>query len=424
MATDSYSPSPDPSSDHQLDSPTAFGTIVVVNNDLRRIYLDHAATTPLDPSVFDAMKPYMLEKYGNPSSPHSFGREARAAIDEARDIAASALGASAAEIYFTSGGTEADNLAILGGAQANRARGRHIITSAVEHRAVLEACAHLEPLGFSVTYLPVDRCGVVHPDDLRKALTPETILVSIMHANNEIGTFNPIAELAAIAREAGAIFHTDAVQSFGQVPIDVNALGVDMLSLSAHKIYGPKGVGALYVRSGIRFSPLFFGGAQERARRPGTENAAGIVGLGAAAKLALSVMDEASARIKELRDYFETELISRLTDSEQKPSDHSQPILLNGHPTARLPGISNIAFPGIECEMLLLNLDLEGVAASSGSACSAGAFEPSHVLAALGLPPEIVQASLRFSLGRGTTREEIDRVLDILPPIVARLRGR
>jgi cysteine desulfurase len=382
-----------------------------VKANTRRIYLDHAASTPVDPAVFEAMRPYLLEVYGNPSSQHSFGREARSAIDDARDAVSGAIGASSSEIYFTSGGTESDNLAVIGGARALSGRGMRVVISAAEHHAVFGASERLKAEGFEVAIAPVDAFGVVHPEALRDVMTPDTTLVSIIHANNEIGTLNKAADLADVAHEYGAVFHTDAVQSFGVVPVDVGSLGVDMLSVSAHKIYGPKGVGALYVRSGVRVDPLLHGGSQERERRPGTENLPGIVGFGAAAGLAVAMMEDASSRIRELRDYLESALIARIPD-----------VRVNGYREDRVPGISNLAFPGAEREIMLLNLDLEGVAVSAGSACSAGAPEPSHVLEALGLGTEVVQSSLRFSVGRGTTRGEIDRVIDILQPIVERLR--
>ncbi|MDO8684494.1 MAG: cysteine desulfurase NifS [Armatimonadota bacterium] len=378
----------------------------------KMIYLDHAATTPVDPSVFAAMTPFLTEKFGNPSSVHSFGREVRAAIDEARDSIASTIGASSSEIYFTSGGTEADNLAILGAARANRAKGDHIIISAIEHHAVLEACEHLMEEGFRVSYLPVNRDGLVDPNDVTAAINKDTILVSVMHVNNEIGVIEPISAIGRIARENGALFHTDAVQSFGVLPIDVDRLNVDLLSASAHKIYGPKGSGFLYVRTGVRIQPLQFGGSQERERRPGTENVAGIVGLRAAAELAVSQLDTAPTRLAALRDRLIDGIFNRI------PGAH-----LNGHRELRAPGNANISFEGVEGESLLLNLDLEGIAASSGSACSAGSLAPSHVLTALGLPHELAQGSLRLTVGRGTTEEDIDTVIDSLESIINRLRG-
>jgi cysteine desulfurase len=374
------------------------------------IYLDHAATTPIDPAVFEAMTPYLTEKFGNPSSVHAQGRAARAAIDEARDAVASAVGAPASEIHFTSGGTEADNLALLGVARANRAKGDHIITCVTEHHAVLEACGELVKEGFRVTYLPVDLDGLLDPDDVASAIDDGTILVSVMHVNNEIGVIQPISSIGRVAKERGVLFHTDAVQSFGVLPVDVDHLNVDLLSASAHKIYGPKGAGFLYVRSGVRISPLQFGGSQERERRPGTENVAGIVGLRAATELAVSQMEITSNRLAALRDYLIDSILDRIPGTS-----------LNSHRTLRAPGNANISFQGVEGEMLLLNLDLEGIAASSGSACTAGSVTPSHVLRALG--GESSQGALRLTLGRGTTKDDLDEAIASLESIVRRLRG-
>ena len=376
----------------------------------RRIYMDHAATTPVDPRVVDAMLPFFTERFGNASSVHQFGQEAREAVERAREGVARAIGARPSEIVFTSGATEADNFAILGAAWANEDRGRHIITSAVEHHAVLEPCRFLESRGFEVTYLPVDPYGRVDPDDVRRAIRPDTILISVMHANNEIGTLQPVAEIARVGRERGILVHTDAAQSVGILPVHVDALGVDLLSLSAHKRYGPKGVGALYIRRGSRVARILHGGAHERNRRAGTENVPGIVGLGAALDLALQVMEDEAARLRRLGDRLRAGLAQ--IDGAR----------LNGHPTERLPGLLSISFAGTDSESLLLALDLRGVAASSGSACTAGSLEPSHVLSAIGLPPEVAAGTLRFSLGRGTTEEEVDQVVALMPEIVAAVR--
>ncbi len=380
---------------------------------MHRVYLDHAATTPVHPAVAEAMARCLAETYGNPSSIHGFGREAKKAVEAAREQVAALIGARPQEIVFTSGGTEADNLAVLGAARARRDRGNHVITSAVEHHAVLDACEHLAGReGFRVTVLPVDGAGRVDPDELRRALTPETVLVSVMLANNEVGTVQPIRELAAIAKAAGALFHTDAVQGAGQIPVDVDALGVDLLSLSAHKFYGPKGAGALYVRKGVRLQPLVHGGGQERRLRPGTPNVPGIAGLGVAAELARREMAERAAHVARLRERLLAGLLERVPD-----------LAVNGHPEERLPGLLNVSVLGVEGESILLNLDLKGIAASSGSACAAGSTEPSHVLKAMGLAPAALHGALRFSLGRGNTDADVDRLLEVLPPIVERLRA-
>lgn len=380
---------------------------------MRRIYMDHAATTPVDPRVVEAMLPYLTEKYGNPSSIHWFGREARAAVDRARGITAELLGAAdPSEIIFTGSASEADNLAIKGVAHALRDKGRHLITSAIEHHAVYDAMAYLGREGYEVTYLPVDADGLVDPDDLRRAIRDDTILVSIMHANNEVGTVEPLAELAAAAKERGVLFHTDAVQSVGAIPVHVRELGVDFLSLSAHKFYGPKGVGALYARRGTRLTQLIHGGAHERNRRAGTENVAGIVGLAEALRLAVAEMPERRPRIEALRDRLIDGILDRI-----------QHVRLNGHRARRLPGNANFSFEFIEGESLLLNLDLAGVAASSGSACTSGSLEPSHVLLGMGLCHEIAHGSLRLTLGRENTAEDVDYVLGILPGIVEKLRA-
>ena len=379
---------------------------------MKRIYLDYAATTPVHPDVLKAMLPYFHEGFGNPSSIHACGQEAKRAVEEARTSVARLISAEAEEICFTSGGTEADNFALEGVAFADEKKGSHIITTAIEHHAILETCKFLEKRGFKVTYLPVDKYGMVDPDDVKKAITPQTILISVMHANNEIGTIQPLAEIGKIAREAGVYFHTDAVQTVGHIPIDVNALGVDLLSTSAHKLYGPKGIGALYIRKGTRIAPFMHGGGQERGRRAGTENVPGIFGFGKAAEIALPEMNEEAARLTELRDEFIAELQTRIDD-----------IHLNGHPVKRLPNNVNVSISFVEGEAMLLNLDMAGICASTGSACSSGNLEPSHVLLATGCSHERAHGSLRFTLGKWTTGEELEKVLDVLPPIVTKLRA-
>ena len=376
-----------------------------------KIYMDNAATTPLKREVLDAMMPYLTEEYGNASSIYATGRDAKRALDEARQTVADALGAKANEIYFTSCGSEADNWAIQGVAYANKNRGRHIISSQIEHHAVLHTLQYLEKQGFEVTYLPVDEYGLVRIDDLRDAIRPDTILITIMYANNEIGTIEPISELAQIAREHKIPFHTDAVQAVGHVPINVKELGVDLLSLSAHKLYGPKGVGALYIKNGVKLDNFLHGGAQERGRRAGTENVAGIVGLAKAIELATADIDGNMARLTALRD--------KLISGIQAQIPYCR---LNGHPTKRLCNNVNFSFEFIEGESLLLMLDMKGVAASSGSACTSGSLDPSHVLLAIGLKHEIAHGSLRLSIGDFTTEEDIDYVLEVLGPIVQRLR--
>ncbi len=379
---------------------------------MKRIYLDHAATTPLDPQVLEKMLPYLTEYFGNPSSIHSFGRDTRKAVEDARAIVAKEIGADGPqEIIFTGGGSESDNLAIKGVALANRERGSHIITTAIEHHAVYDTTHFLEKEGFKVTYLPVDADGLVNVNDLINRLTDQTILVSIMHANNEVGTIQPIAEIGRILRERKILFHTDAVQSVGSIPVNVKELSVDMLSMAAHKFYGPKGVGALYVRKGVKLAPVIHGGAQERNRRAGTENVAGIVGLAKALQLANEHLAENQPRITELRDY--------LIDKVLEKFEH---VRLNGHRTQRLPGNVNFSFEFIEGESLLLNLDLKGIAASSGSACTSGSLEPSHVLLGMGICHEIAHGSLRLTIGKSNTKEEIDYVLEVLPEIVNKLR--
>ena len=380
---------------------------------MKRIYLDHAATTSTDVEVVKAMEPYFSFKYGNPNSVHSFGQEAREAVEEAREKIAHLIGANSSEIVITAGGTEADNYAIKGIAWANRKKGNHIITSKIEHHAVLHSCQFLEKQGFKVTYLPVDKYGLIDPEDVERAITDNTILVTIMHANNEIGTIEPIKEISKVVKKVGIYFHTDSVQTTGHIPIDVNDLGVDMLSMSGHKFYGPNGVGALYLRKGTRIVTLIDGGAQEKNRRAGTENVAGIVGLGKAAELAEKrLLQGKEDEVIKLRD----KLIKGITEK----IDHTY---LNGHPTKRLPGNANFCFEFIEGESMLLSLDMEGVAASSGSACTSGSLTASHVLLAIGLPPEIAHGSLRLTLGKDNTEKEIDYVIDILPGIIEKLRA-
>ncbi|MBM4445695.1 MAG: cysteine desulfurase NifS [Chloroflexi bacterium] len=377
---------------------------------MKRIYLDHAATTPAHPEVVQAMLPFFGESFGNPSSIHFFGQESRAAVDEARAMVAALIGAQSEEIIFTSGGTEADNLALKGIALANRQRGNHIITTAIEHHAVLRSCRSLEEAGFLVSYLPVDGYGLVDPDEVNKAIRLGTILVSIMHANNEVGTIQPVAEIAAIARERGVYLHTDAVQTVGHLPVDVDALGVDLLSMSAHKLYGPKGIGALYVRRGTRIAPFMHGGGQERGLRASTENTPGIVGFGKAAELARGEAE--AGHLAALRDMLIQALLQGI------PQLH-----LNGHPSQRLPNNVNLGMEFIEGEAVAISLDLEGIAASTGSACSSHELEASHVLLAMGVPAVLARGSIRFSLGRSTTEDEVRRVAEVLPRIVARLRA-
>lgn len=373
------------------------------------IYMDHSATTPVREEVLEAMLPYYKDQYGNPSSLHSQGRVVRQAVEEARQLVADALGVGTAEIYFTAGGTESNNIALRGTAKKNKKPG-HIITSAIEHHAVLDVCRDLEKEGHRVTYLAVDQAGLVDPAAVEAAITPETLIVSIMAANNEIGTIQPIGEIGKLARKHGILFHTDAVQVIGHLPFDVSKIDVDFISMSAHKFNGPKGIGALYVRKGSKVEPPYCGGGQERKLRPGTENVPGIVGMGRALQLAVSEIPTKKAHLEGLRD--------RLIDGLMKIDQ----VVLNGHPTQRLPGNANLSFKHIEGESILLSLDLEGVAASSGSACSSGSLEPSHVLSAIGLDHSTAHGSIRFSLGRGNTEEEIDHVLQIMPSIVDKLR--
>lgn len=378
-----------------------------------RIYLDHAATTPTDPQVVQAMLPYMTEIFGNPSSIHAAGRRARRGLEDARAAIARELGvADTAQIIFTAGGSEADNLAVKGVAESLKGKGNHIITSSIEHHAVLDACKSLEKQGYEVTYLPVDDQARVRVEDLEAAITDRTILVTIMHANNEVGTVQPIREISQILKPRGILFHTDAVQTVGTIPVNFEDLGVDLLSLSAHKFYGPKGIGALVIRKGVRLYPQIHGGAQERGRRAGTENLAGAVGMAKALEIANANIAFTGERISRLRD--------RLIDTVLSQFDH---VRLNGHRTERLPGNANFSFEFIEGESLLLNLDLKGIAASSGSACTSGSLDPSHVLLSMGLCHEIAHGSLRLTLGKSTTDQDIDEVLQVLPEIVERLRS-
>ncbi|MBQ4167868.1 MAG: cysteine desulfurase NifS [Clostridia bacterium] len=378
---------------------------------MKRVYLDNAATTRLLPEVLEEMVPYMTELYGNPSSPHDFGQKAASGLSKARQQVADAINADPSEIIFMSGGSEADNTAIRGIAERYSKKGKHIITTAVEHHAVLHTCQLLERNGYEVTYLPVDEYGMVTVDQVREAMRPDTVLVTVMFANNEVGTIMPIAEIGALCHEKGVYFHTDAVQAVGHLPIDVKAMHIDMLSMSAHKFHGPKGVGALYVRRGIVLPPLIYGGAQERNRRAGTENVPGIVGMGKAIEMALDGLDEKAERMKALRDRLIRELPERIPE-----------IKLNGHPTVRLPNNVNFSIKYIEGESILLMLDLNGIAASSGSACTSGSLDPSHVLLAMGLTHEIAHGSVRMTLSDETTEEDIEKVLEVLPMVAERLR--
>ena len=376
------------------------------------IYLDHAATTSVKPEVLDAMLPYFTEKYGNPSSIYSLGRENKKAIDDAREKVANSLGAQPKEIFFTSGGTEADNWALEGVAFANMAKGKHIITSNIEHHAILHTCKFLEKQGFEITYVPVDKYGIVHVEDIDKAIRPDTILISIMFANNEIGTIQPIKEIGALAKKKGIYFHTDAVQAIGNVHIDVKDMNIDLLSLSAHKFYGPKGVGVLYIRDGVRINSFMNGGAQERGRRASTENVASIVGLGKAIEIANNNIDEYNLKLTKLRDKAIKEILKQIPYSR-----------LNGDQVQRLPGNVNISFEFIEGESILLMLDMKGICASSGSACTSGSLDPSHVLLAIGLPHEIAHGSLRLTFGEENTDSDLNYLLETLPPIIEKLRA-
>jgi cysteine desulfurase len=378
-----------------------------------RIYLDHNATTPVDRVAAEAMMRALEHLFGNASSVHYYGQQAKAAIDDARSAVAALIGAEPAEVIFTSGGTEADNFAIRGAAEALEVTGRrHLITSGIEHEAVLNTFKALAKRGWRTTVLPLDQTGLVAPDRLRSVMTDDTALVSIMHANNEIGTIQPIGELAAIAHGHGALFHTDAVQSAGKIPVNVRTLGVDLLALSGHKFYGPKGIGALWVKRGVRLSPFLSGGKQERNRRAGTENVPGAIGMGAAAGLAMQKMNSEAARLSTLRDRLENGILSSVPNTD-----------VNGSREARVPNTTNISFDRIEAESLLIALDLDGVAVSTGSACSSGTLEPSHVLKAMNLSSHRAQNSIRFSLGASNTEEQIDHVISILPRIVTKLRS-
>lgn len=376
------------------------------------IYLDNAATTRTAKEVVDAMLPYFTELYGNPSSVYSFSQKSKEAITTARETIAEALGAKTEEIYFTAGGSEADNWALKAAAEAYRAKGNHIITTKIEHHAILHTGEWLEKQGFEVTWLPVDEYGMVRMEDVKRAIRPTTILISVMFANNEIGTIQPIQKIGELAREHGILFHTDAVQAFGQLPIQVDELHIDMLSSSAHKLNGPKGIGFLYIRKGVKIRSFVHGGAQERKRRAGTENVPGIVGYGAAVARAMRTMEERSKKERELRDY--------LIDRVLREVPYTR---LNGHPTMRLPNNANFSFQFIEGESLLIMLDMDGICGSSGSACTSGSLDPSHVLLAIGLPHEIAHGSLRLTLGEETTREEIDYVVESIKKIVEKLRG-
>jgi cysteine desulfurase len=376
------------------------------------IYLDHAATTPLDPEVLATMLPYLGEVYGNPSSIYSLGRKARSALDDARDIVAQVLGCEARELIFTSGGSEADNLAIRGVATRNRERGNHLVCSQVEHHAVLHTCQDLERQGFDVTYLPVDGDGRVAPRDLSAALRPETILVSVMLGNNEVGTLEPVRQLAALTHEqSSAYFHTDAIQAFGKVPVRVDDLGVDLLSISAHKIYGPKGAGCLYVRMGTRIESMITGGGHERNRRAGTENVAGIAGLGKAVEIAARDFESDSAHVHQVRDRLSEGVLSAVPGAR-----------ISGHPTERLPHHASFVIGDVAGDSLLMRLDREGVYASSGSACTSGSLEPSHVLLAMGITPEEALGSLRLTVGKGTTNADVDAAVEVIEEAVGALR--
>lgn len=379
---------------------------------MRKVYLDNAATTALSPKVLEKMMPYLTDIYGNASSPHSFGQTARIGVEHAREQVARAINADPSEIVFTGCGTESDNTVLFGVAERYAKKGDHIITTNVEHHAILHSCAALEKKGIKVTYLPVDKDGLVTPEQVRDAITDKTILVSVMFANNEVGTIMPIPEIAAVCHEKGVLFHTDAVQAAGHIPIDVKVMGIDMLSISGHKFHGPKGVGVLYERKGIRLPSYIIGGEQEKGRRAGTENVAGIVGLGEALELAVTNMSETSARMTRMRD--------RLIEGIEATIPE---VKLNGHRTKRLPNNVNFSIKYIEGESILLMLDMAGIAASSGSACTSGSLDPSHVLLALGLTHEVAHGSVRMTLGDDTTDEDIDYVLETLPKVAHRLRA-
>ncbi len=377
----------------------------------RTVYLDHAATTYVKPEVFEAMKPYFSEHFGNASSIYSLGRDSKKAVEESREKVAKAIGAEPKEVYFTGSGSEADNWALKGIAAAYKKKGNHIITSAIEHPAIMSSCKYLEGEGFEITYVPVDSDGLVSPEQIRNAIKENTILISIMFANNEIGTIQPIKEIGAIAKEKGVLFHTDAVQAVGNVNIDVKDLNVDLLSLSGHKFYGPKGIGALYIKKGVKISSFIHGGQQERGKRASTENVPGIIGLGRAIELATQNLDEYNKKLIELREKTIEGLFAKVPY-----------IRLNGHRHNRLPGNVNISFEFIEGESLLLMLDMKGIYGSSGSACSSGSLDPSHVLLAIGLPHEIAHGSLRLTFGDENTQEDVDYILEVIPQMVSKLR--
>jgi cysteine desulfurase len=379
---------------------------------MKKVYLDHNATTPMRPEVLEAMLPYLKERFGNASSIYGLGQEAKVALEEARERVSQVLGASPSEIFFTSGGTESDNLAIKGVAFANSKKGKHIITSKIEHPAVLESCKFLEEEGFEVAYLPVDSQGFVRPEDLRKGIREDTTLVSVMHANNEVGTVQPIEELSEIAKEKEAYFHTDAVQTVGKIAIDLQRLNVGMLSMSGHKIYGPKGVGALYVRKGVRITPWVHGGHHERSRRAGTENVPGIVGFSKALELLDQERERHNRHLKSLTETFYRRLTESIPD-----------VILHGDLNRRIPNTLSLSFKGVEGESVILSLDMKGVAVSTGSACSSGTLEPSHVLSAMGIDPAIAQGAIRFSFGKDNTTDDAEYVAGILPEIVSRLRS-
>ena len=379
---------------------------------MNKVYLDHSATAPMEPEVLEAMLPYFQNKFGNSSSVHSFGREAKVALEEAREAVGQFIRSKAIEVYFTSCGTEADNLALKGIAFSLKDKGNHIVTSTIEHHAILHTCEYLEKHGFEITYLDPDQYGTINPDAVANAITDKTILVSIMHANNEVGTINDINKISNITKEKNVLFHTDAVQSFGKLPINVTETPIDLMSFSAHKIYGPKGTGGLYIRKGIQIEPMILGGQHERNRRAGTENIAGIIGLVKAIELCDKKMDDDYKNISQLRDLLHKKIIENISK-----------IHFNGHPQNRLAGHLNLSFEAVEGESILLSLDLKGIAASSGSACTSGSIDPSHVLLAMKTKPELAQSAIRFTLGRHNTIEEINYVVEILPKIIHRLRS-
>ena len=384
---------------------------MVLSFRVRRVYLDNNATTRVDPQVLEAVLPHFLEDFGNASSIHEYGQKARASIEEARRQVSRLIGAEPKEVVLTSGGTESDNTAIRGVCGSHRSRGNHIVTTTVEHPAILRSCELLESEGFRVTYVPVDRDGLVQMEQLREAVGNETILISVMHANNEVGTIQPVEEISTIARESGTIFHTDAVQSVGKIPLEVDRLGVDLLSLSGHKLHAPKGVGALYVRQGVAMAALLHGGSHERNRRGGTENVPGAVGLGNACELARDGLEDFDLRVRRLRDKLEAGIVGTVPDT-----------IVNGSISRRMPHVSNISFQGIEGEALLISLDLQGIAVSTGAACASGSLEPSHVLRAMKISSGRVDSAIRFSLSRMTSEEDIDYVLKVLPETVERMR--